>query len=404
MNSPALTRILVTLCVTEIISYGVLYYAFAVLAPAIARDTGWSGVAIATAFSVGSLTGAVVGIPVGRALQRYGPRPTMTVGSLIGGAGIALVAIAPTTPTFLAAWVIVGIGTTGLFYSPAFGALTGWFGAKRVAAITTLTLAAGFASTIFAPLTSTLDGWLGWRSTYLLLASLVLIVTLPAHFFGLRGPWPRSVHHAVRRDREILGSRAFILLTTAGTLTSLVSYASLVGLPVLLIGRGVSPALAAWAVGLSGAGQVVGRAIYPLLNRRLEPRSRTASIIGLLAACLAAQALISSPVWLMLTIAILTGSARGLFTLVNATFIADLWGPERYASVSGVYNAPVAAAGAIAPAIGAGVAVLVGGYPPLFIGLAGIGLIAAATAALAGQPQTSIASLPLEEQKLQDRS
>ena len=40
MQSPPLTRILVTLCMTEIISYGVLYYAFAVLAPTILLRAG----------------------------------------------------------------------------------------------------------------------------------------------------------------------------------------------------------------------------------------------------------------------------------------------------------------------------------------------------------------------------
>ena len=42
----------------------------------------------------------------------------------------------------------------GVFYPPAFAALTGWYGPDRVRALTALTLAAGFASTIFAPLTA----------------------------------------------------------------------------------------------------------------------------------------------------------------------------------------------------------------------------------------------------------
>ena len=44
----------------------------------------------------------------------------------------------------------------GLFYPSAFAALTGWYGPQRVQALTALTLAAGVASTIFAPLASAL--------------------------------------------------------------------------------------------------------------------------------------------------------------------------------------------------------------------------------------------------------
>ena len=46
-----LRRVLTVLCVTEIISWGVLYYAFPVLAPSIAADTGWSIATITAAFS-----------------------------------------------------------------------------------------------------------------------------------------------------------------------------------------------------------------------------------------------------------------------------------------------------------------------------------------------------------------
>ena len=389
MRQGALSRILVALCVTEIVSYGALYYAFAVLAPTIAKDTSWSTLAVTAAFSVGSLAGAVCGIPVGRMLQRHGPRPVMAIGSIIGAGAVGLVAVATDLPTFFLAWLLVGIATSGLYYAPAFAALTGWFGPRRVAAITTLTLAAGFASTIFAPFTNLLDAQLGWRGAYLVLAGIVLVVTLPAHAFALREPWPRQERVAVGHDREILTSRPFVLLTAAGTLTSLVSYASLVALPLLLIGRGTSPALAAWAVGLSGAGQVLGRLIYPRLNRTTSPRTRTAAVIALLAAGVGIQSLVTGPVWLLFLIAIVTGAARGLFTLVNATFVADLWGPERYASVSGVYNAPVSAAGALAPGIGAAVAATMGGYPALFAVLCAVAVAAALIAAAARAPRIS---------------
>ncbi len=61
-----------------------------------------------------------------------------------------------------------------------------------MAALTTLTLAAGFASTIFAPLTSALSAPLGWRGTYLLLAGVLAAVTVPAHALFLRLPWAQS--------------------------------------------------------------------------------------------------------------------------------------------------------------------------------------------------------------------
>ena len=34
--------VLVSLCLSQITSWGVLYYAFTVMSPAISKDTGWS--------------------------------------------------------------------------------------------------------------------------------------------------------------------------------------------------------------------------------------------------------------------------------------------------------------------------------------------------------------------------
>ncbi|WP_121253063.1 MFS transporter [Nocardioides ferulae] len=379
--------VLVALCVSVTASYGVLYYAFTVLAPAISADTGWSATQVTTAFSVGSLTGALAGIWAGRLLQRRGPRLVMTGGSLLGAVGAAGVGLAPSYPVFVAAWLLVGIASAGTFYPPAFAALTQWYGVRRVRAITVLTLVAGFASTIFAPLTAALGEGLGWRDTYLVFAGLLLAITVPAHAFALRLPWHSGDDGAhVRPDREVLTSRPFLLLAASGTLASLAMYASIVHLVPLLLALGVDLQLAAWALGLSGAGQVAGRLVYPALDRRTGPNARAAGTTALMGLTLAGLALAPGPVVLLIAIAVVSGAARGLFTLVGATIVSDHWGPQRYAALNGVFQAPMGVAGALAPAFGAGVAAATGSYAALFGVLAVLALVGAALVPLAGRP------------------
>lgn len=72
-----------------------------------------------------------------------------------------------------------------MFYQPAFTVITRWYGSGRVRALTTLTLVAGFASTVYAPLTAAFIGAYGWRTTYLLLAGILVVVTVPLHYFFL---------------------------------------------------------------------------------------------------------------------------------------------------------------------------------------------------------------------------
>jgi predicted MFS family arabinose efflux permease len=272
----------------------------------------------------------------------------------------------------------------------AFAALTGWYGPRRVQALTALTLAAGFASTIFAPLTSALAGPLGWRGTYLVLAAVLAAVTIPAHVLGLRLPWtqPPPVPAAARPrpDRQVLASRPFLLLVTAATLCAFAQYAALVNLVPLLTGRGLSPGLAAWALGLGGAGQVAGRLCYRALASRLGPRGRTVAIIAAGAAVTLLLGLLPGPVALLIAAAVLAGAIRGVFTLTEATLMADYWGAGRYAVFNGVFNAPLTAAGALAPSAGAAIAAATGSYPALFVVLAGAAAAGAGLAAAAPPP------------------
>ena len=386
---PRARGVLVALCVTVTVAYGVLYYSFTVLAPGISADTGWSRAAVTSVFSAGSLTGAFAGVLVGRVIQRRGPRVVMTAGSLLGALGAVLIAAAPNLAVFTLGWLVAGAAGAGTFYPPAFAALTQWYGDQRVRAITTLTLAAAFSSTIFAPLVAFLDAEWGWRATYVVLGAIMLVVTAPAHALVLRLPWhPATVEHGThersRTDREVLTSRTFVLVAASGALTTLVMFASLVHLVPLLLDRGMSVQLAAWALGLSGAGQVVGRLLYAALARRLPTNSRAALVMVLLAAMVLALALVPGPVPLLVVIAVLAGAARGLFTLVGATVVSDHWGPERYAALNGVYNAPVGVAAALSPAFGAAVVTLTGSVAGLFVVLAGLGVVGAVLAAVAG--------------------
>jgi MFS family permease len=168
-------------------------------------------------------------------------------------------------------------------------------------------------------------------------------------------------------------------------LCALAQYAALVSLVPLLEGRGLSPGLAAWALGLGGAGQVAGRLCYRPLAAWLGARARTTVVIGSGAAATLLLGLVPGPAALLIVASVAAGAVRGVFTLTEATLVADYWGADRYAVLNGVFYAPPLAAGALAPAIGAGIAAVTG-YPALFAILAATGAGGAVLAATAPTP------------------
>jgi MFS family permease len=385
LSRAGLRRVLAVLCGTEITSWGVLYYAFPVLAPGIAADTGWSITTITAAFSLALVVSALVGIPAGRWLDRLGPRLVMTSGSVVAVPAVLGIATAPSLPWFFAAWTLAGVAMAGVLYQPAFAALTRWWGPRRVTALTAVTLLAGLASTIFAPLTAALSENLGWRGTYLVLAVVLAAVTVPAHLFGLRGPWPRPDHaespaHTDSDPRAVARSRPFVLLVAAVALGTFAAFAVVVNQVPLFIERGMTTTGAAWALGLGGVGQVLGRLGYGTLVRVVGVRSRAVLILVATAAATALLAVLPGPAPLLVAAAMLAGAARGVFTLLQATAVSDRWGAAHYGRLNGILSAPAMVATALAPWAGAALSVVLGGYPAVFALLAGLAAVAAVLA------------------------
>jgi MFS family permease len=376
--------ILPALCATQITGYGVLFYAFPVLTPHITSQTGWPAGQVTAAFTTALLVAAAVGIPVGRILDRRGPHALMTGGSVLGVLALIVVATAPDVPVFAAGWLLAGTAMAATLYQPAFAALARWHGTDRVRALTTLTLAAGLASTVFAPLTAALAAHLTWRDTYLALAAILAAVTVPAHALALRAPWlpdeAASLLEPPRPPGKITTSRPFLLLAVTMTVSGFALYGVIFGLVPLLTHRGMSPTLSAWALGLGGLGQTLGRTAYTGLTRRTGVRTRTVALIAAGGTSTLLLALTPGPAPLLITLVILAGAVRGNFTLLQATAVIDRWGTTAYGHLSGILAAPIAIAEALTPFAAATLVHPLGGYPQLFTVLAALSLTAAATA------------------------
>lgn len=172
---------IVGLGVTQIIGYGTIYYAFAILAPALAVEFATSPVVLFAILSVGLFGAGLASPRLGSLMDRHGAPRIMAMGSATVAVLMAALALAPDLITYAVLIFLLQVVSVAVLYTAAFATLAQSGGTTARRAITHLTLIAGFASTLFWPLTGFLVDAVGYRACYGLFAGLHLAVALPVH-------------------------------------------------------------------------------------------------------------------------------------------------------------------------------------------------------------------------------
>lgn len=379
-------RIVAALAVTQTVGYGVLYYAFAVLLQPMARSLDASTATVTGALTASVLVGAVTAVPVGRWLDRHGGRALMTTGSLLAtGLVVAWSQVRSVAQLYA---VLVGIGITSamVLYEPALAVVVSWFDPdRRTRAVLGVIAVAGFASTIFMPLTGVLLDRYGWRTTLLVLAGIHGAVAVPLHALAVRKP-PRPAdrrHRATPADRALvvraaLRDRRLWWLGVAFVAHGAAMAAMTVHLVGFLVSKGHSATFAASVAGLLGVLSVTGRLVLTSVQRRL-PMTLVVAIVFVVQAlgALALLAIGVSRVGAVLAV-VGFGIGFGVASLAKPTMLADRYGTTAYATIAGFLATPILLAKAGAPLAAAGLLAGAGGYPAVLAAIAAACLLAAA--------------------------
>ncbi len=383
--------VVAALCVTETVSWGILYYGFPVLLRPMEADLGFSRVEITGAFSVGMGMAALAALPVGRWIDRHGARALMTAGSCLGVALLLVWSRVESLAALYAVWCLMGLALAATLYEPAFAAVVGWFATRgRDRALLTVTLAGALASTIFMPIEAWLVDRLGWRAALVALAAILAAFTIPLHALALR-PAPLRARPPGPGSEEprvpglTLGASArtsvFWVLAAAFFIGNFTTNSVTVHLIPYLADRGYSPALAAVMIGWMGAMQLPARLLFAPIAARFGHRALTAAIFVVQAASLAQLALVGR-LGTLAPMVVMLGAANGMATLARATMVAEIFGPRHYGSIAGALALGANGARALSPVGAALLVVALGGYERVFgllaaaLVLAGIGVMA----------------------------
>jgi MFS family permease len=288
-------------------------------------------------------------VPVGVALDRFGSRRMILAGALTMAAGQLVLALASDVPTAIAARVMVGAGDAMTFIS-VLRVIGLWFPGGTVPLMTQLTGILGQVGSIAAayPLVALLHGT-SWQTTFLgasasgVVVALLVLVALrdapagaePARVTGLDGLRGNLVA-TWREPGTRLG-----LYTHLVTQFSATVFALLWGYPFLVLGQGLSPAVAAALLTLL---VLVGMGVGPLFGRLCGrwPWRRSDLVFGILALTAAMWTVVllwpgRAPLPLLILLVVVLGT-NGPGSMIGFDYARTENPAERMGSASGVVN------------------------------------------------------------------
>jgi len=165
-----------------------VHFAFGVFFKPVLTEFGWTRAMTSGAFSLSWIVQGLLGIVMGGLNDRLGPRMVLTLCGFLLGLGYLLMSqLSAVWQLYLFYGVIIGTGLSGLFV-PLMSTVARWFAQRRSMMTGIVVAGVGIGILIGPPIANQLISIYGWRVSYVILGSLVLVVVVLAAQFLRRDP------------------------------------------------------------------------------------------------------------------------------------------------------------------------------------------------------------------------
>lgn len=361
--------------ITQIMGYGTLMYAYAVLLPHMAEDFGLSLSQVFGILSLGLFFGGLLSPFAGMLVDRFGGRWVMVGGSVVAGGALISLGFVQDRYSLFAAILLAEAAGTFVLYNVAFAAVARLdLSIPPQRSISVITLFGGVASTIFWPLTLALYNRVGWQTTWMILGVAYLVVCLPIHATVLRGPEPgsapgkRPVQTADWPELTGAARRRGMLWMVISFIFSGYLMGAIMTLWVTNVqDLGHTAAIAALAGAVIGPFKTVGRFFEMVVSRNLYPLMTYAIALGLMMSGFVVLLVGGFTLPGLLLAAALYGMGDGIKTIARGTLPLALFGPARFGARLGRISFVQMAANATAPFAFAWVTQAFGGWWSFFV-------------------------------------
>ena len=367
-----------SLGISQIVSYGLLFYVFAQLKTPLAAAAGVSETAVLAAVSGALVLQGLLAPVVGGRVDRLGALPVMAVGLATGALGLFLLPMVPAIEWIWACMLPIGVAFSMSTYEVAFGAAVQMDESRARRNITYITFYGGVASTVAWLSVGPMLAVFGLETTCTVTAAVMLLMS--ARFLLLA----RRVRAArPRRERQppfswsgltSVQKRALLALGTASTLEYVV-FAGTTLLWINWFAIQFGPALAVVLASIYGPFQVVGRLLEMLAANRFD--ARWTAMAAFSASALAILLARTDQLPVAVLSMVLFGVGHGILTVTFGYVTNMYFRAEVYGRAKGWISAPRGVGIALGPSIGG--ALFMAGADVFFSTMLALSLACAAT-------------------------
>ncbi len=394
---------------------GVLFYGFTLIITPLRDETGWSATQVTAVFPIFGVIAAAIAPALGFGFDRIGPRPLVTMGLLLMGAGLVLMGQAKSLQMFYVAFIVANVGSTSIWMATA-PAVANWFVRMRGRALGIYTLGFGLAGIMAPPLFQLIE-IVGWRDA-LLIVGLVAWALLPVSVWVIRrrpediGQWPDGADGppATNDDGEsgeinvsagkALRTRTFWLLSIGSMMVFLTISALQVHWSPLLQSVGFSERSAANLLFVLPLSTVVGRIGFGFLVDIWDKRRMAAFAFVLQGIAVFVLIQVEADRWWLLpAFFVFWGLGFGGTVVTRPALQAEMFGRFSFGAINGILFMTGEAGFALAPHIASLGFESMGSYIPVFLVFGVLSVLAAPIVLAMRKPDPPVTPLlPGDEQ------
>jgi MFS family permease len=168
-------------------AYGVRF-AYGVFFKPMAQELGFNAATTSAAYSISFFLEGVFSLISGGLADRFGPRRVVAISSVLVGAGYCLMPLVQALwQLYLFYGVIIGVGM-GAMFVPLVSMMARWFNVRRNLMTGLVSSGAGAGMLIVPSSTAHLIDAYGWRTSFLIMGIFVVVIVFIAAQFMKRDP------------------------------------------------------------------------------------------------------------------------------------------------------------------------------------------------------------------------